>query len=311
MIWFITISMAKSCGGRLVHQRNRRFCFVPADLRDEQLLLFIRVLLIFLSFHVSAAGGSVNAMLLLIPAIEIKRGRCVQMVQGEEGFVYSDDPVEMARLWRLENAKTLHVTDIDGRESGRIINDDCIKKMVERVDIPIELGGGLRTFDEVQKAFDLGMYRAVVGSALLENPAESRRVIEKFGASRVVLGIDAMDGLEIDPTGKTITGRTAVEAALVARDLGFKRVLYTNVKVEGTFRGVNLEILRDLAVQTGLRVTSSGGLAGLEDLMKIQQLESLGVDSVIVGRALYENKFSCQGLWRRCEAGGFPYTAKV
>src|SRR5512147_1751780 len=134
-------------------------------------------------------------MLLVIPAIEIKGGRCVQMVQGIEGFSYSDDPVEMAKLWRRENAKVLHVTDVDGAFTGHLVNTDVIKRMVETVDIPIELGGGLRTFDAVEYAFELGMYRVIVSTMLIENPDEARRVIDTFGASKIVLGIDAMDGL--------------------------------------------------------------------------------------------------------------------
>ena len=96
-------------------------------------------------------------MILIIPAVEIKGGKCVQMVQGTEGFVYSDDPIDMAKLWRKENAKSLHVTDVDGAIEGRLVNFEVIRQMVKTVDIPIELGGGLRTFDEVKKALDIGI----------------------------------------------------------------------------------------------------------------------------------------------------------
>ncbi len=250
-------------------------------------------------------------MILLIPAIEIKESRCVQMVQGEEGFFYSDDPVEMARLWRQENAKSLHVTDVDGAVSGHLVNVDVIKRMVESVDIPIELGGGLRTFDGVKEAFDLGMYRVLIGSMLLEDEDEARRVISTFGASKVVLGIDAIDGIVAVHGMAEPSGRTALEVALKAKALGFKRLVFTNIRNDGTFRGVNINVLRELAEKTGMRITASGGLGGLHDLLAIQELEPVGVDSVIVGRALYENKFSCQGLWRRCEAGKYPFTAKV
>ena len=250
-------------------------------------------------------------MILLIPAIEIKDGRCVQMVQGEEGFFYSDDPAAMAKLWRQENAKSLHVTDVDGAQTGHLVNVEAIKKMVESVDIPIELGGGIKTFEGVQEAFDLGMYRVLIGTMLIENEAEARKVISTFGASKVVLGLDAIDGIVAVGGLADPTGLTAVEVALRAKALGFKRMVYTNIKTDGTFRGVNTAILQELGSKTGLRITASGGLGGLDDLLAIQQLEPYGVDSVIVGRALYENKFSCQGLWRRCEAGKYPFTAKV
>ncbi len=250
-------------------------------------------------------------MLLLIPAMEIKGGRCVQMVQGVEGFAYSDDPVEMAKLWRKENAKSLHVTDVDGAMQGRLVNTEVLKRMVATVDIPIELGGGLRTFDDVQQAFDLGMYRVLVSTMVIANPDVAKRVIEKWGPSKIVLGIDAMDGIVATHGWAESSGLTALTVALNAKALGFRRIVYTDIRLDGTLRGVNLKVLRDLAEKTGMRVTAAGGIAGLDDLLKVQELQPFGVDSAVVGRALYENKFSCQGLWRRCEAGNYPYTAKV
>jgi phosphoribosylformimino-5-aminoimidazole carboxamide ribotide isomerase len=250
-------------------------------------------------------------MLLVIPAVEIRGGRCVQMVQGLEGFSYSTDPVEMARLWRKENAKSLHVTDVDGARTGKLVNTGVIRTMIDTVDIPVELGGGLRTFEDVQQAFDLGVYRVLVGTMVIENPDEARRAIEAYGPSKVVLGIDAMDGIVAMKGMAESSGLTALSVALNARALGFRRVVYTDIRLDGTLRGVNLPVLRQLAEKTGLRVTCSGGVAGLEDLLAVQELEPFGVDSVVIGRALYENRFSCQALWRRCEAGEYPYTAKV
>lgn len=235
----------------------------------------------------------------------------MQMVQGVEGFAYSDAPEEMARLCRLENAKSLHVTDIDGARTGRLVNADTIKRMVERVDIPIALGGGLRTAQEVQKAFDLGVYRVRVGTMVIENPDEARDLIRHYGPSRIILGIDAMDGIVATKGWEESSGLTAMTVALNAKALGFTRMVYTDIRLDGTMRGVNLPIMRELAEKTGLRITASGGVGGLEDLLRIQELEQYGVDSVVIGRALYQNRFACQALWRMCEAGNYPYTAKV
>ena len=250
-------------------------------------------------------------MLLIIPAVDIRGGLCVQMVQGTEGYVYSSDPVEMARLWRKENAKSLHVTDIDGALEGHIVNVDPIRRLVSTVDIPIELGGGLRTFEAVKSAFDHGVYRVLISTMLIEKPEEAKRVLEAFGPSKVVLGIDALNGIVATHGWTQSSGLTALSVALNAKALGFKRVVYTDIKLDGTLRGVNLKVLRELAEKTGMRVTCAGGVSGLDDLLKVQELEKYGVDSAIIGRALYENKFSCQGIWRFCEAGEYPYTAKV
>jgi len=250
-------------------------------------------------------------MLLIIPAIEVKGGRCVQMVQGIEGFSYSDDPVEMAKLWRKENAKSLHVTDVDGAIAGHLVNLDVIKRMVAALDIPIELGGGLRTFNDVKQAFDLGLYRVVISTMFIESPDEAKKVIDTFGGSKVALGIDARDGIVATHGWAETSGLTAITVALNAKTIGFTRVHYTDIRLDGTLRGVNLKVLRELAEKTGLKVTAAGGIGGLDDLLHVQELQKFGVDSVVVGRALYQNKFSCQSIWRMCEAGEYPYTAKV
>jgi phosphoribosylformimino-5-aminoimidazole carboxamide ribotide isomerase len=250
-------------------------------------------------------------MLLIIPAVEIKGGKCVQMVQGLEGFIYSNDPIEMAKLWRKENAKSLHVTDVDGALEGRLVNFEVIERMVKTVDIPVELGGGLRTFEEVQRAFNAGVYRVVISTMLVENPDEAMRILETFGASKVVLGIDAENGMMMSRGNTRLTGLTAISVGLNSKELGFKRIVYSDITVHGTMRGPNFSAIRQLAEKTGLKITAASGVSGLSDLLRLQELEPYGVDSVVIGRALYSNNFACQGLWRLCEAGDYPYTAKI
>ena len=250
-------------------------------------------------------------MLLLIPSIEIKSGRCAQMVSGLDDPTLSGDPIEMAKLWRKENAKSLHVTDIDGLHEGHLMNKEVVRRMIETVDIPIELAGGIISYADVEAAFDLGVYRVVVGAMLFENPDDAKRAVDKYGSSKVVLGLYAEDGIVKLRGGTESSGVTAISAALNAQALGFRRIVYKDIKADATARGPNYEAIRQLADKTGLRVTVSGSVTGLDDLLKLQELEPHGIDSVVVGRALYSNKFACQGLWRLCEAGDFPYTAKV
>ncbi len=244
-------------------------------------------------------------MLLIIPAIEIKGGKCLRVVQGVHGNISTDDPIEMAKLWRKENAKSLHLTDVDGSPEGRLVNTGLIEKMVQTVDIPIELGGELKGFDEIQKAINLGMYRVTIGSSMIDEPELLKRIIAAFGPSKIVLGI------VIPTTDKIAAERAAISTSLKAREFGIKRIVYTDIVHEGITKHPNYETIRDLAQQTGMRITVTGGVSGLEDLLKLQDLEPYGVDSVVIGRAMYENRFSCQGIWRISEEGNYPYTAKV
>jgi phosphoribosylformimino-5-aminoimidazole carboxamide ribotide isomerase len=250
-------------------------------------------------------------MLLVIPSIEIKGGKCLQRVRGTSGYEYSDDPIEVAKLWRKENTKALYVTDVDGAIEGRLVNFELIRKMVATVDVPIIIGGGLRNHDAVKAAFEAGAYRVIVSTMCIERPDETKDCLAEFGAGNIVLGIDARKGI-IDIRGRNeSTGLTAVSLALNAKELGFKRIMYTDILREGTLEGPNFAAIKSLAGAVGMKITISGGIGGLDDLMKLQDFEPLGVDSVVIGRALYENKFSCQALWRQCEAGEYPYTAKV
>ncbi|MBI3193856.1 MAG: 1-(5-phosphoribosyl)-5-((5-phosphoribosylamino)methylideneamino)imidazole-4-carboxamide isomerase [Ignavibacteriae bacterium] len=250
-------------------------------------------------------------MLLLIPAIEIKQGKCVLTPRNERGIVCSDDPVEMVKLWRKENAKSLHITDIDGALEGHPVNLRLIRELTKAVDIPIELGGGMRTINDIHEAFNSGVFRVTIGTMLLEEPEQATRALEHYTASKITIGINAEEGKVKIRGGQTDSGLTAVSVALNAKQMGFRRVIYKDIISNGKQREPNFAALRMLAETIGMRVTASGGVSELEDLLKLQEMEKLGVDSVIVGHALYENKFSCQAIWRTCEVENYPYTAKV
>ncbi|MBU1421650.1 MAG: 1-(5-phosphoribosyl)-5-[(5-phosphoribosylamino)methylideneamino] imidazole-4-carboxamide isomerase [Bacteroidetes bacterium] len=250
-------------------------------------------------------------MILIIPAIRIKNGKCVFKVQTFNNVECTDDPVEMAKLWRIENAKSLHVTDVDGAETGRLVNLDVVKRMIESVDIPIELGGGIQSFDEAQKAFGAGVYRILIGTLFLENPDEAVRILRAFGDSKVVIGLSVENGIVETKGGVTDKNITTIDAALNAKALGFKRIVYRDVLYDGDKRHPNFTAIKQLAETTGMRVTASGGFNGLSDILRFQELVKSGVDSVVIGKALYENKFPCQNIWRLCEAQNYPYTAII
>ncbi|MFZ1082935.1 MAG: 1-(5-phosphoribosyl)-5-[(5-phosphoribosylamino)methylideneamino]imidazole-4-carboxamide isomerase [Candidatus Kryptoniota bacterium] len=243
-------------------------------------------------------------MILVIPAIDLQRGKCVRLIKGEAGTekIYSDDPVKMAIIWRGENFKALHVVDLDGAFQGKPSNLNCLKAIVEAVDIPVEFGGGLRTYDDVKQVIDTGIYRVIIGTAAVNDEELLLKLLRDFGPRRIVVGIDMLDGIVQIRGWKDSAGISAIELGKKLKTKGVVRVVYTDISRDGTLRGVNAEAMKEFAVETGLRVTASGGVRSYQDLLKIQELEPVGVDSIIVGKAFYENKFPCEGLWRINEA---------
>jgi len=261
--------------------------------------------------NVHFGGEFIINMLLLIPSIEIKDGVCVQQVKGSAGLFSRLEPLEMAKQWRIENAKSLHITDIDGALLGKPVNLPIVKEIIRALDIPVGIGGGMRTLEDVNAAFDAGVYRVVIGTMLIERTDEAIAVLEKHGASKVCISIDAENGVSKIKGQTEDSFLTAASVAMNAKELGFKRIIYKDLIHEGERLGPNFAAIKTLAETIGMRVTASGGVSNLDDLLKLQEMEKFGVDSVIVGRSLYENKYSCQAIWRMSEENNYPYTAKV
>ncbi|MDX1531403.1 MAG: 1-(5-phosphoribosyl)-5-[(5-phosphoribosylamino)methylideneamino]imidazole-4-carboxamide isomerase [Rhodothermales bacterium] len=244
-------------------------------------------------------------MLLVIPAIDLRGGHCVRLRQGkyEDETVYFDDPVKMAKLWRVQNAKVLHLVDLDAARTATegadpATNRPLICQIAAALDIPVEVGGGIRTEADIQEMLDLGVYRVVLGTAAVENPDLVEAAVRAHGCSHVVVGIDAKDG-EVRTEGwEKGSGVDAVDLALEMERRGIRRIVYTDISRDGTLTGPNIEAYRALAGHLSkCRITASGGVSGYRDLLRLQELHPLGVDSVIVGRALYENRFPCQQFW--------------
>lgn len=224
--------------------------------------------------------------MLVIPEIDLRRGRCVRLTDGryEDEKVFFVDPVRMARLWRVMNARVLHVVDTDGVRDNRAL----IGAIVRALDIPVEVGGGIATLDDAGELLDMGVYRVVLPETIAGGEDLIAEAVGRFGSTRVVVGIHPAESGE----GAAEAGERA--ARLEAR--GVKRFLYADYGDAGTLAGPDLLAYRVLADHlTKARVTA-GGVAGYRDLLA---LNALGppVDSVIVGRALYENRFPCQQFW--------------
>jgi phosphoribosylformimino-5-aminoimidazole carboxamide ribotide isomerase len=239
-------------------------------------------------------------MLLIFPSIEIQRGRCVQLVHGEPGSenLYTIDPVKMAILWRGENAKTLHITDVDGVKTGRVHNWDIIEEIVRAVDIPIQVGGGLRSYDDIKSLLEKGIFRIVIGTIAVHDKPLVERLIQDFGARKIAISVEAQDNQIRSDGGQVIHDVSPLSFVLQMKKLGVSRIIYSEIGPDGKSKVSNPASLRDLASRSGLRITAQGGINGYQDLIRLQEVEKFGVDSVIVGKALYENKFPCQQLWR-------------
>ena len=239
-------------------------------------------------------------MLLIFPSIEITHGSCVQLVHGEPGYerTYSVDPVEMALLWRGENAKTLHVIDLDGVADGRIRNLEIIRRMVEAVDIPIQVGGGVRSEHDIRSLFDVGVYRVVMGTAAADNPAFVEQLVQMYGSRKVAAVIESWDGRIRTGGGRKESSLSPLDLAVRMRSIGLSRILYSSVDSQTKSKRLDLDGLRSIAQGSSLKITAQGGVRNYKDLLALQGLEDFGIDSVIIGKPLYENSFPCQHLWR-------------
>lgn len=246
--------------------------------------------------------------ILVIPSIDIKNRKTVRVVQGipELGCQsYGDDPVEMAMIWRSENAKVIHVVDFDSAHQHSHKNFDILGEICESVIIPVEFGGGITSIEDAEEALNLGAFRLVIGSLAITNPTEFIKIFEKFGPQKISAAIDVIDNEVVIKGRKQKTGISAVDFGKKLVEIGVNRFIVTDVIRNGMLHGPNIELCKEVAMATNSKVTLSGGISSYRDLIKVQKASEFGIDSVIVGRSLYENKFSCQKIWRVAESGIF------
>ncbi|HYJ46877.1 MAG TPA: 1-(5-phosphoribosyl)-5-[(5-phosphoribosylamino)methylideneamino]imidazole-4-carboxamide isomerase [Pyrinomonadaceae bacterium] len=232
--------------------------------------------------------------MLIIPAIDLRGGQCVRLTQGRraEVKVYDADPVEVARGFAEAGAQMLHVVDLDGafREQASP-NREVARRIIEAVKVPVQFGGGLRTEGDIRELIECGAERVIVGTLAAEEPEKLEGFLSLFGA-RVVVGIDARDGRVLTRGWEEQGSVSATELARRMALMGVSRIIYTDVARDGMLSGVNVEQTRSVAEAAGIPVTASGGVASLADLEKLKPASASGVDSVIVGKALYEGRFT-------------------
>jgi len=235
----------------------------------------------------------------IIPAIDIRGGKCVRLFQGDydKETVYSNAPAEQAREWERQGAEMIHVVDLDGAKSGRIVNLDAIKAITSAVSIPCELGGGIRTLDDASTALSAGISRVIFGTAACANPALAAEAVEKFGAEKVVVGIDSRDGrVAVDGWTKD-GGADALQLAAELAQLGVIRFIHTDIATDGALAGPNLDAMSAFCETVpSAAVIASGGVSKPEDAAALANLPYKNLEGVIVGKALYDGKTTLESL---------------
>lgn len=226
--------------------------------------------------------------MIIFPAIDIRGGKCVRLLKGdfEKETVFSDKPEEMAKKWQAQGAEFLHLVDLDGALVGKSQNLATVEKILAAVDIPVELGGGIRTMENIDDVLALGVRRVILGSVAVRDPELVREACAKYG-DRIVVGIDAKDGI-VAVDGWGVSGD--VEATALAKEMkkaGVKTIIYTDISRDGTLSGVNVEATAKLARESGVAIVASGGVKSIADIEALKPYEKDGIEGVIVGKSIY------------------------
>ncbi|MDD6485214.1 MAG: 1-(5-phosphoribosyl)-5-[(5-phosphoribosylamino)methylideneamino]imidazole-4-carboxamide isomerase [Clostridiales bacterium] len=235
----------------------------------------------------------------IYPAIDIKDGSCVRLLQGRfsDVTVYGDSPAEMAKKWESLGGEFIHVVDLDGALKGCGANFEKIKEICASVNVPVQTGGGIRTMEDIENRLSAGVSRVIIGTKAVSDADFVKRAVEKY-AEKIVIGIDAKDGMVAVEGWEKTSDFTAVEFAKKMVDLGVKTIVYTDIATDGTLMGPNVEAMAQMAAAVGADIIASGGVGSLEH---IRALVPTGVEGVIVGRALYTGAVKLEEAIRAAE----------
>lgn len=221
----------------------------------------------------------------VIPAIDIREGRCVRLLRGDftKETVFSDDPAEVSRRWQDSGAQRIHIVDLDGAASGRPTNAHIIREIASLLSVPVQVGGGLRSLDSIYKTLSLGVERVVLGTAAVKDPALLEEASKRFGEA-IIVGMDARNGMVATHGWKQTQEVTVQELTRVVENLGIRRLIYTDISKDGAMEGPNFDSIGQLLASTSLGIIGSGGVCSLQHLKSLAQM---GLEGAIVGRAIY------------------------
>ena len=247
--------------------------------------------------------------MVIIPAIDLRDGRCVRLLQGrrDSAVIYDGDPIDIARSHEAGGALMIHIVDLDGAFSdSNSRNRQVLREIISQLSIPVQFGGGLRSLPEIEQVIELGVARVVIGTLAIETPNMLDQMLRSFGADRITVGIDAREGKVLTRGWEREEKLSALELAKSVASLGVERIVYTDVARDGMLTGVNVEQTCAIACESGLKVTASGGVSSLVDVERLLRAkarvntslngkaQSCDIDSVIIGKALYEGRFTLQ-----------------
>jgi len=233
----------------------------------------------------------------IYPAIDLKDGQVVRLRQGqlEKATVYAADPAQVAAAFEAKGAKYLHVVDLNGAFAGKPVNDRAIERIAQNVGLRIQVGGGVRTLERIGQLLAIGVDRVILGTVAVKKPQLVAEAVQKYG-DRIVVGIDAKNGLVAVEGWAEKTSLQAEELGLAMREMGVSEVIFTDIARDGMLSGVNIESTVRMAEKTGLKVIASGGISSLEDLRRLKDEAARGISiaGAIVGKALYEGNFTLE-----------------
>lgn len=227
----------------------------------------------------------------LFPAIDIKNGQCVRLRQGQfhDVEVYSHVPVNIAKHFEASGASFIHIVDLDGALAGHSVNEDIIRAIVKEVSIPVQVGGGIRTVKDIENKLELGVKRVVIGTIAVEKPQFIKEIITRFGTDKIVVGIDAKEGMVATDGWEKLSNYNAVQLAMEMKEIGVRTIVYTDITKDGMLQGPNIEHTKEMVQVTGLNIIASGGVSSTRDL---DELDAVPVYGAIIGKALYEKRIN-------------------
>ncbi len=233
--------------------------------------------------------------MIIFPAIDIIDGKCVRLKQGkfDEVNIFSDKPFTVAKRWEDCGASYLHIVDLDGAKKGGAYNNDCIKEILANIKIPIQVGGGIRTLEDIENKINLGVSRVILGTAAIKNPEIIKKAVEIYG-NKIAVGVDAKNGNAAAEGWLEVSKKSALDLCLEMKNLGVETIIYTDISKDGMMQGPNIEATKEIIEKTGLNIIASGGVSSYNDLINIKNINAYGA---IIGKALFEGTIDLKNVY--------------